>query len=297
MKTLQDFVSQWNWGCGKLDEFTTTNAYTEAMMESYRKSYCYDNTVRNPISISQLYKPFGFLLLAARGITPPYQHSLKRQFHLMTGNVWENIILQLLADYDYGFENEQVTVDFHGCKGHVDFTMNDNVVDIKTMSHSYYTSFVKEPNDDRGYITQILCYREALGVSGAQILCVNKSTGHMSLVDVDAHEDIVRDNQLISHQQLLDRAKQIVERKDYNYSLRKIVENFILTVHLPEHVKGVKLPYSLQYDKRSSLVWETDKNGYVVNTFDVDTICKNIVEYRDNECTDTVHTDRDSNVS
>lgn len=125
--------------------------------------------------------------LRALGLETRERKDLRMMELLHRGDQWEEWVIALLQLYGCGAAKTQQEVEYMGVKGHIDFVLEGmgNVpyvlVEVKTMSGRYFDQFTRQPNDDRGYITQLTCYKEALGLP-AVWLCLDKSTHNVAVV-------------------------------------------------------------------------------------------------------------------
>ena len=280
---LTEFIELWNNQEISLDEFEPDNLDWLETQTKRDFVSTYGKTEERELSISQLGKPFGFLLLDKFGIKNKQPITAQTQYHLMTGKMWESIILSLMWQYGVDIHMLQQEVDFNGIKGHVDCVYADNtVIDIKTMNAYYFKKFIEEPDDDKGYLTQIGAYQYSLGCKYAGILCLNKWFGELSYVSIEVYnKNYTKDQVECTVAELVNRAATIVERYPYNYSLKKVVTNFIENIHCPEHKtsKKIMVPDLLKYDSRKDCVWDINKSGYIKSMYDTETICENLNNY------------------
>jgi hypothetical protein len=92
--------------------------------------------------------------------------------------------------YRLEVNSKQAQVNFDGIIGHIDLMVGDDLlIDVKTMCNDYFLSFTLEPNNDRGYLTQLSCY--AADVKHAGFLCFNKDSGVLKFIELDTE---VRDS-------------------------------------------------------------------------------------------------------
>lgn len=278
--SINDFVELWNTSCDPLSHMETGEPLIPEDM--FYRQYGEQEDRAPGLRLSQMYKPFGFLLLDRMGLKRQETYSLKSRYNLVLGDFWEATIIRLLKEYGFPVDEEQRTVTYKGVNGHIDFMYNgDTVVDVKTMSHQYFSKFVKEPNDDRGYITQLLCYSVATNAVAQGFLCLNKLSGELAWVPIDFGDQFVKDEELVSAEMLLERVDKVIDRYEYKFSLRKIVQNFLTTIVPIRYAKGIKLPESIRYDMRSHMIWKIDKFGFVQYTYTPDAICENLVKFRE----------------
>lgn len=95
---------------------------------------------------------------------------------VFNGNFIEALAVLQAKQYGFDIENEQEEVVYCGIKGHLDFTLDGFVVDVKSMSPGYFNKFTRYvKSDDRGYLTQGACYSAAKDLPFAWLL-YDKST-------------------------------------------------------------------------------------------------------------------------
>ena len=122
------------------------------------------------------------------------------QWHIMTGNLAECMLISKMIEAGVNIHSDQLEVQFNPNKhvrdyelnkvpGHIDLIYNDQLgheylIEIKAMSSTYWKSFIKQPNNHRGYLSQLSCYFDVLcdRVNGVFWLCLNKATGELQLV-------------------------------------------------------------------------------------------------------------------
>lgn len=120
------------------------------------------------------------------------ENRLSRLF--MDGHVFEaEIIAHMEAYPGFSVVDQQREIEFEGVFGHIDGVVDTGhgkvLIEAKTMSPYYFDKFIKEPNDVRGYVTQLAIYTEALGLPGVWI-CKNKATSQVAMV-IPNEEELV----------------------------------------------------------------------------------------------------------
>lgn len=118
------------------------------------------------------------------------------------GDIIEYVVLFLAELAGHRVEYNQQEVEINGVKGHIDATINGELVDVKSASPYSFNKFkdgLKPEDDAFGYLTQLGAYGYALGHKRGHFIPVNKVLGH---VHVDTHElpevdyeQIVKDRQ------------------------------------------------------------------------------------------------------
>jgi hypothetical protein len=122
-------------------------------------------------------------------------HDLKEQsfkpsdaMKFLFGHIIEELVLFFVRKAGHKVENEQKEVNVFGVLGHMDCTIDGQVVDVKSASPFAFTKFVtgKVSQDDPfGYMSQIAGYEHAMGTDGGGFLVMNKVTGELTLFQPD----------------------------------------------------------------------------------------------------------------
>lgn len=154
--------------------------YEAAVSQSIKRQFTLSSPSRD-YRVSSLGKPAICQALTKLGYGTEYQTANKLRYTYHTGDVFEAYLLTLAKKAGLRTYNEQREVNFNGILGHIDAELDDFVLEVKTMSPYYYDKFVVNPNDDRGYITQLSVYSDCLDKPGVW-LCVNKATSEVTLV-------------------------------------------------------------------------------------------------------------------
>lgn len=141
--------------------------YGQSMEQSINRHFN-EERAKNGLRMSNLGKPAVILALAKLGYYEPEPAGVLRFiFHL--GDVYENFIEIMMQAYGITILESQPLLEWHGIQGHADFVIESPVtgepllVEAKTMSDNYFRRFSKKPDDDRGYVTQLALYQNALG--------------------------------------------------------------------------------------------------------------------------------------
>jgi hypothetical protein len=111
-------------------------------------------------------------------ITPP------TFIKFLYGHILEEIVLFLVRLAGHKVDDEQRSVTVNGVKGHMDCTIDGEVVDIKTASGFSFKKFrdgTLAEQDSFGYMAQLASYEEAMGTSKGGFLALNKETGELAL--------------------------------------------------------------------------------------------------------------------
>lgn len=133
----------------------------------------------SPYRVSSLGKPCVLQALGKFGYVEPI--TPQTEFIFAMGRVFEAKILEFLKKEGVVILGEEVVVEYDGIKGHADFLSEDFVGEIKTMSGTYFDKFVRKPDDERGYLTQLAIYSHCLDKPGV-FICFNKLNQRIELV-------------------------------------------------------------------------------------------------------------------
>lgn len=141
---------------------------------------------KDRISASNLYKPVVRLACMKMGLPftePPVP--TRMYFHFLMGHISESYLISLLTSESFFVSKYQEKVLYENYSGHIDFVINDEyLVDVKTMNSGYFTKFVEQPNNARGYLTQMAFYWVALGRKYKPAwICLCKETGRIAFVE------------------------------------------------------------------------------------------------------------------
>jgi hypothetical protein len=100
------------------------------------------------------------------------------------GHILEEVVLFLVRLAGHNVDDEQRKVSVNGVKGHMDCTIDGEVVDVKTASGYAFKKFrdgTLAEQDPFGYMSQLAGYEEAMGTEGGGFLALNKETGELAL--------------------------------------------------------------------------------------------------------------------
>ena len=218
--------------------------------------------------MSALGKPAMVTALQKLGYYEPEPRGHLRYIFFL-GDVFENVLGELFKAYGYKViadqtkHPEDTKVTWNGLGGHFDYMIDVDghkvLIEAKTMSGNYARQFLKEPNDDRGYITQLALYRAALGNPLAAWLIMDKSTGLMHVVwpDLPYLDDA------------LERAQKVMERLERVETLEDVFRLFRPPPGRPEVYQRQEtgrylVPTSMSFSPYKSAVYKLtqEPNGY-----------------------------------
>ena len=113
------------------------------------------------------------------------------------GNLTEELLLWLVSKAGHTVTDQQKEVFLDGVPGHIDCLIDGVLVDIKSMSPFGFRKFkagglFKPGGDPFGYVAQLSCYNEALGLQdeSAYWLAMDKSSGELYLRELTSIEQI-----------------------------------------------------------------------------------------------------------
>lgn len=267
---LNNFITYWHEDNDTefaLDEESLVR-YGDAVATSLHRQYNHpgeeEGEVR-PLRVSSLGKPVVYQAMHALGYDDllPAKKPGKLRYIFGNGDYFEEQILVVLKSLGYKVTQEQAEIDFRGIKGHIDAVIEDTdgtkyVLEIKTMSPRYYSSFKKVQDDDRGYATQLSVYSEALGLPGVW-LCLDKSSSNCAVLPL---QDATKQGAIERLDAILEPLRNIKELTD-------IFEIADAPPGVPEIYKKkptgrLLLHPTVKFWEWRSVFYElvTDKNGY-----------------------------------
>jgi len=165
------------------------------VLNSMRRQYVNQEEDKVIIRLSSLGKTPANELLAKKlglinkGGTFSVNEQLRTIFTV--GDWYEAFTLFCLKRIGYKIIDTQRTVDWNGVSGHTDAVIEDeygeqHLLEIKSANDWYYTQCKKRgyPGDERGYLTQLLCYADATGFDKNHTHWVfwNKNNSEMNIM-------------------------------------------------------------------------------------------------------------------
>jgi hypothetical protein len=105
----------------------------------------------------------------------------------MYGDILEALLLFLCKQSGHKVNDQQKEVEIDGVKGHIDATIDDILIDVKSASNFSFNKFKfgsLYEDDSFGYTEQLSSYRKALGAKEAAFLAVNKETGEICTLEL-----------------------------------------------------------------------------------------------------------------
>lgn len=242
-----------------------TETYGQMMEQSLRRHYVEDRE-RKGLRMSGLGKPAAVQGLNHLGYyEPDPSGKTKLIFHL--GDVYENWLELQLRAYGFKVVSSQGQVDFHGVKGHYDFVIEGSngdslLVEAKTMSDGYSKQFRKNPDDARGYTTQLALYNHTTGIPAVWV-CFNKGTAETFMVE-PTYEVLT---------ERLNRAEDIITRMRTLKKVDDLLDTFRAPPPYEEKYRGSMtgnylVPLNMKYTPFKDALYDLEytKNGYGKDT-------------------------------
>lgn len=194
VEDLQRFLLS---GEGRVDETTLTQVaedFGKAMTDFFIRRVSSLGTVREPtLRMSNIGKPDTQLWFELHGYDKHEELSPSSLLKFMYGDVIEELLLSLVAACGHKVERRQEQVSLEGVVGHIDAIIDDELVDVKSASSYSFDKFkdgTLKDNDSFGYIMQLSGYAEALGKPRGFFLAMDKTLGHIALLETPAIPDM-----------------------------------------------------------------------------------------------------------
>lgn len=245
--SLEEFCKWWN--SALIGRTTITDehvlALSEDMAHSFRQKF--SPSEFRPLGCSELGKPAVYCAARWLKLIEPKRFSPYACAIFLTGDFIECLLIQCMKAFGLTVYDEQAEIDFFGIKGHIDCMVNDHLVEIKTMSYTYMTKFLRLQDDERGYSTQLHVYNHVKKPKcGSFWMCYNKATSELRLIELDVDEGTV------------ERAKYICESLQNIHQFDDIQDYF----DIPEPEKG-DVPDSMA-DVGHLFYRESNKTGKLI---------------------------------
>jgi hypothetical protein len=168
------------------------------------------------LRLSQLGKPAVMQALWGMGFEYDGGIALKQRITFHLGDVFESLLIFLLEAAGYKIVDHNNNTLFHetvggdnrivyqGVPGHSDIVVESPegerfIIEAKTSNDRYFNSFMKKPDDERGYVTQLSLYEKCLDLPGCWVF-FNKNTSEIGvqfLTDELREQSTNRANHLI----------------------------------------------------------------------------------------------------
>jgi hypothetical protein len=194
IEVIEDFCKWFNEARRKDIKPLNHHRYFYNVMQSFQEQFV-SPTHRNYLGVSQLYYDSLLLGLQKLGFPNPDDKgiSVRNAVTFHYGDIFEALIFELMRSQGIAVKNEQreVMLNINGQEvyGHIDGEVNRTLVEVKTMSDDYFKKFTKEPNNIRGYLTQLGFYFHLLTeTDDACWICYNKQTNLLKIVTADPEQ-------------------------------------------------------------------------------------------------------------
>lgn len=232
------------------------------------------------LRLSQIGKPA--VLQALWGLGFEYDGGVALQqrltFHL--GDVFESLLAFLLeaAGYrivdhnnstlNHGTDAAGGYIEFMGVRGHSDFVVESPegeqfIVEAKTANDRYFTQFTKSPDDERGYVSQLVLYEQALDLPGCWVV-FNKNT---SEIGVQFLTDDTRKKAISRAQHIIPLLQGIEHIDDLYFAIQEGKVSApppVPEVYKRQQTGGYLVPPSMKFTKYRHCFYDitVDRNGY-----------------------------------
>lgn len=258
MQKLKKFVQEWNNGGLLKSHFDpeVLEWYGEQMQYCLQRQFTSSGQEDHTgLRMSQLGKPA--VVLAAEKLAaedPDLKPRYAMQYTFLTGDFFEQTLVCLLHQYGCEIHSLQEEVKYKGVVGHIDFCADDVLIEAKTMSGYYFNSFIQQPDDDRGYLTQLHLYQQCMQQKSAAWLCVNKWNSELTLVELEWDESYI------------ERAEQIIRDYKKVNTFDDIKKYFSVPNLIPVSTRKNKIPPTMQWSGMNNLFYNFDSRGNPVST-------------------------------
>lgn len=143
------------------------------------------------LRMSNLGKPDRQLWYDLRGSGSEEELEPHVRIKFLFGDILEALLLFLAKESGHTVSHEQETVEVDGVVGHTDAVIDGVAVDVKSAStyafQKFRTGSLRE-DDPFGYMEQLAGYSTALGGLDGAFLAIDKTLGHITLMQVDKEE-------------------------------------------------------------------------------------------------------------
>jgi len=175
---------------------SSLNLYKEGVEQSLKR-HLNPREKYTGLRLSQLGKPAVMQALWGMGFEYDGGIALKQRITFHLGDVFESLLIFILEAAGYKIVDHNNSTLFHetvggdnrivynGVPGHSDIVVESPegekfIIEAKTANDRYYTSFMKKPDDERGYVTQLALYEQCLGLPGCWVF-FNKNTSEIGV--------------------------------------------------------------------------------------------------------------------
>lgn len=263
---LERLLTYWKEGLDDdIDVITSDPDFYKRLLE---RQWRREREAHDKVSMSQLGKPVVLQWLHKH--YPVEERMTGRLRYIFSvGDFFEQLVLDVCVSLGFKVEGAQDTYKYFAresddlfATGHVDSIITDGderaVVEVKTMSDYYCKQFLKTPNDERGYLTQLSLYSSCTGLPGYWLI-VNKGTNELHVVPLPDE----------NYEDLLERAEDAIYTLHTAKSLEDVYEQWGPPEAEPEkHRRSLtgayKVPSVVRYSPYRHCLYDIDtrKNGY-----------------------------------
>ncbi len=148
-----------------------------------------DSERKKNLRMSQIGKPDRQLWYDLKSNAEPEKLNGQTKLKFIMGDILEALLILLTEISGHTVSDSQKELEIEGVKGHQDCVIDGVLVDIKSASPYAFKKFKEgtlHTNDPFGYIAQISGYAEANKKDSAAFFAVDKSSGEMTLMPVEA---------------------------------------------------------------------------------------------------------------
>ncbi len=195
---VQNFVNQLNRGIGARVDYKTINDYAGRCANMFRRTLNPDNVERTfRLRMSNLGRPT-CVLQADKYNLPKDPEPYSSRLRNMYGDTIEAQAVAIMRQSGVNIVKEQLSVSLEVAGEMIDGTLDltiaepdEKVYDIKTASGYAFRHKFSDVNlegiwnndDSFGYIVQLYCYSEAVGVPVGGLIVINKEDGQWLVVE------------------------------------------------------------------------------------------------------------------
>ena len=158
--------------------------FGERMKDTLR-NWSTPKTQSTGLRMSNVGRPLRRLWYDLKSGVPIYNRTHPSVFiKFLYGHMLEELVLLFVRLSGHQVEDEQKEIEIDGVKGHMDCTIDGEVVDIKTASSFAFKKFkdgTLHDDDPFGYMAQLSGYEAAQGTSEGGFLALNKESGELAL--------------------------------------------------------------------------------------------------------------------
>lgn len=151
----------------------------------------YSEPRRGTLRMSNLGRPDRQLWYDVNSVEAKEEFSPSTLIKFLYGDILECLVLFLASEAGHTVEQQQVEVEVDGVIGHNDAVIDGVVVDVKSASTYSFKKFKDgslRENDPFGYMEQLAGYSTGLGGLDGAFLAIDKTLGHLTLMQVDKAE-------------------------------------------------------------------------------------------------------------